>query len=125
VYAFTADEPIKQKTALKFLDHCACVVSTQVIKEFANVLLKKTKIKHENLHKIIQDIISVADVIPETTSHVFSALAVCKRYGYSFYDGLIIAAALEAHCQTLLSEDMKNNQIIEGRLTIQNPFVSK
>jgi len=44
------------------------------------------------------------------------------RYRFSFYDSLIIAAALEANCQTLYSEDMQHGQIIET-LTIQNPFL--
>ncbi|MCL2501341.1 MAG: PIN domain-containing protein [Defluviitaleaceae bacterium] len=122
VYAFTADEPAKQKTALTILDNCFPVVSTQVIKEFAHVLLNKAKNIHESLHFAIQDIITVADVLPETTAHILNALTVCKRYGYSFYDSLIIAAALEANCQTLLSEDMQDNQVIDGRLIIRNPF---
>ena len=41
IYAFTADEPEKQETALKFLNDCLPVISTQVVKEFSNVLLKK------------------------------------------------------------------------------------
>ena len=50
------------------------------------------------------------------------ALDVQARYGYGFYDSLIIAAALEAGCTRLYSEDMQHGQRIEG-LTIENPFV--
>ncbi len=50
-------------------------------------------------------------------------LAVHERYRYSFYDSLIIAAALEAGCTRLLTEDMQDGQRIEG-LTITNPFAS-
>jgi predicted nucleic acid-binding protein len=42
--------------------------------------------------------------------------------GYSFYDSLIIAAALEAGCTRLLSEDLQHGQVIEG-LRIENPFL--
>jgi predicted nucleic acid-binding protein len=42
--------------------------------------------------------------------------------GYSFYDSLIIAAALEAGCTRLLSEDLQHVQVIEG-LRIENPFL--
>lgn len=51
------------------------------------------------------------------------ALRLKSRYHYSFYDSLIIAAALEAGCTRLLSEDMQDGQRIEG-LTISNPFAS-
>ena len=48
-------------------------------------------------------------------------LRIRARYGFSFYDSLIVAAALEAGCTTLYSEDMQDGQRIEG-LTIRNPF---
>jgi len=50
------------------------------------------------------------------------ALKVAERDGVAFYDALIIAAALEAECATLLSEDMQHSRVIDGRLTILNPF---
>ncbi len=44
------------------------------------------------------------------------------RHGFSFYDALIVASALEAGCTTLLSEDMQDGLVVEGRLTLRNPF---
>ena len=44
------------------------------------------------------------------------------NYGFQFYDALIAAAALEAECTTLYSEDFQDGQLIEGRLTVRNPF---
>jgi len=49
------------------------------------------------------------------------ALDLHKRYRYSFYDSLILAAALEASCVRLYSEDFQDGQQIEG-LTLENPF---
>jgi predicted nucleic acid-binding protein len=51
------------------------------------------------------------------------ALNIQGRYGYGFYDSLIIAAALEAACSRLISEDFQDGQRIEG-LRIVNPFAS-
>ncbi|MDZ7728612.1 MAG: PIN domain-containing protein [Dehalococcoidia bacterium] len=51
------------------------------------------------------------------------ALELQDRYRYSFYDSLIIAAALEAGCTRLLSEDLHDGQDIEG-LRIENPFAA-
>ena len=51
------------------------------------------------------------------------ALDVRERYRFSFYDSLIVAAALEAGCTRLLSEDLQDGQVIEG-LRIENPFLA-
>ena len=50
-----------------------------------------------------------------------SGMRIAGRYGYRIYDSLMIAAALEAACFTLYSEDMQHGQVIDG-LTIRNPF---
>jgi predicted nucleic acid-binding protein len=39
------------------------------------------------------------------------------------FDGLIAASALEAECDTLYSEELQDGQVLEGRLTVRNPFV--
>ena len=122
VYAFTADEPQKQDAALKALDACLPVISTQVIKEFSNVLFKKTNLGPQGIKEIIIQIIGVADIINEETGLILSAFDIHKEYQYSFYDSLTIASAIKARCQVLLSEDMQNGQVIGGKLTIVNPF---
>ena len=49
------------------------------------------------------------------------ALRIKGRWKFSFYDALIVAAALEAGCKRLYSEDLQHGQRIEG-LRIENPF---
>ncbi len=49
-------------------------------------------------------------------------MQIAERYGLSIYDALIVSAALMAGCRTLYSEDMQDGQVIEGLLTIRNPF---
>jgi predicted nucleic acid-binding protein len=49
-------------------------------------------------------------------------LAITKRYGYSIYDSLIAASALNAGCVVLYSEDFQHGQRVDG-LTVRNPFV--
>ena len=44
-----------------------------------------------------------------------------RRYRYGLYDALIIAAASDAGCTRLYSEDLQNGQQMDG-VTIQNPF---
>jgi len=58
-----------------------------------------------------------------TLATVHKALDVRERYGFSWYDSLIVAAALAAGCQRLYSEDMQHGQLIDGQLSVINPFV--
>jgi predicted nucleic acid-binding protein len=48
---------------------------------------------------------------------------IAERYGFSVYDSMIIAAAKGAGCTTLFSEDLQHRQVIDGTLTIRNPFL--
>ena len=64
---------------------------------------------------------------PLTLATHEAALGLAERYGFSIYDALIVAAALEAGCATLFSEDMQDGQVVEGqqgRVTIRNPFAA-
>jgi hypothetical protein len=65
------------------------------------------------------DVCSVVPVSKET--HTLGP-AIAERHGFSIYDSMIVAAALLAGCETLVSEDMQDGQTIEGRLLIRNPF---
>jgi len=122
IYAFSSNEPAKQKAALNYLDKYIPVISTQVLKEFTNVLLKKTNFDSQHIKNLISEIVTVAEIADETVSHVVKALELNDHYGYSFYDCLIIAAAIHSNCTILLSEDMQNNQMIDKKLQIINPF---
>lgn len=61
--------------------------------------------------------------VPITLTTHKEALRMAEQYNYNIFDSLILAAALEANCSTLFSEDMRDGQVIEG-LTIRNPFSS-
>ncbi len=56
-------------------------------------------------------------------SYRTGALEIKDRHQYHFYDALIIAAALEAGCERLYSEDLSHGQMI-GALRIENPFLA-
>ncbi len=99
------------------------VVSTQVLAEFCNVALRKLRIDAVDVFQSLTDIRRAFFVYTNTAETIEEAVTLQKRYGYSFYDSLILSAALHAGCDTLYSEDLQHNQIIEGRLRILNPFV--
>ncbi len=98
-------------------------ISVQVLNEFANVARRKLGRPWPEIVQALADIRAVFPApLPLTTATHEAALTLAARYGFAFYDALIAASALEAGCATLLSEDMQAGQVIEGRLTIRNPF---
>jgi len=53
-----------------------------------------------------------------------SGLRIPGNYGFSCDDALIAAAALEADCSMLYSEDFQDGPVIQGRLTVRNPYAA-
>ncbi len=94
------------------------------MKEFANVCLKKKL--HNTDSELIENIrqfksnLFIADITPET---IIEAINLKAETGYSFYDSVIIATALEQGCETLYSKDLQHGQTIKRKLKIVNPFV--
>lgn len=119
VYALL-DEGNKQQIAFALLQS-SCVISTQVLNEFVQVARKKARLEWEEISDLSNAIQTLVEVIPLTQEIHNTGLAIAARYGYGFYDSLIIAAAITTQCNLLVSEDMQNTQTIQ-RLTIHNPF---
>ena len=98
------------------------VISVQVLNEFANVARRKLGLGWPELEQALKDIRRFAEVRPLTVDTHERGMTLAKRYQLSIYDAMIAAAALEAGCATLASEDFSAGQRFEGRLTIRNPF---
>jgi predicted nucleic acid-binding protein len=99
------------------------VVSVQVLNEFANVARRKLGRPWPEVRQALADIRAFCPPpLPITLATHEAALGIADRLGYRLYDSLIIASALEADCARLLSEDMQDGQVVEGRLTIRDPF---
>ena len=62
-------------------------------------------------------------VLPDAEEAFALASALRTNHRFSYWDSLIVAAALDAGCDTLYSEDMQHGQVVEGRLRLVNPFV--
>ena len=98
------------------------VISVQVLNEFANVARRKLGLPWPDVEQALVDIRRFANVQPLLLDTHERGVALAKRYQLSVYDAMIAAAALEAGCTTLASEDFSAGRRIEGRLTIRNPF---
>jgi predicted nucleic acid-binding protein len=99
------------------------VISVQVLNEFVAVARRKMRMPWEDVIEAL-DAIRVLFPYPVaiTIETHEAALEVAQKYGLGIYDSLIVAAAIEAHCSALYSEDLQDGQIINGKLTIRNPF---
>ncbi len=98
-------------------------ISVQVLNELANVLRKKQGRSWSDIESVIDDVDNALDpALPLTDKIHRAALALARDHGLPFYDALIVAAAIEAGCDTLYTEDLQDGRSIGG-LTIRNPFI--
>lgn len=120
VYAVVQDDPRSQQA--EDLLAVGGTVSVQVLNEFADVARRKAK-PWDEVRFAIENIKALCPApLPVTLDTHKEALEIAEKYGYRIYDALIIASALEARCTILYSEDLRDRQIIEKRLTVRNPF---
>jgi len=99
------------------------IISVQVLNEFASVAARKLGMTYAEIGEFLQTIRAVCKTKPLTVETHQLGLDIAERYGFSFYDSLIVSAALLADCSTLYSEDMQHGQKIENRMVITNPFL--
>jgi predicted nucleic acid-binding protein len=100
------------------------VVSYQVIQEFLNVAQKKFRplVTHAVAEGYLKEIVSSMEILPWSMRLMSYGLSIKERYGFSWYDSLIVAAAMQSDCSTLYTEDLQHGQRIEG-LAVVNPFL--
>ncbi|WP_249225560.1 PIN domain-containing protein [Tardiphaga alba] len=97
-------------------------VSVQVLNEMANVSRRKFGMSWQQTSQFINRTVRLFDIWPVTVDIHKDGLRLAERYGFAIYDSFIVAAALAADCDTLWSEDMQAGMVVDGRLTIANPF---
>jgi len=98
------------------------IISEQVLAEVSVNLLKKGGFAEKRLLLILESFYSRYKVV---VSHPFlheKASKIRTKYSLSYWDSMIIAAALDADCTVLLTEDIQHGQIIYNSLKIINPF---
>ena len=99
------------------------VISVQVLNEFTSASLKKIKISTKELDEFLDLFLEIFTIKPLDVETFNSGLRISRRYGYHQYDSMIIAAAIQAGCQRLYSEDLQHKQVIDKKLQIVNPFI--
>lgn len=101
----------------------AACISFQVVQECLNTVMRKAQVglNTEQARLYMETVLLPLMQGVPTAGLYHRALDVQSRYRFSFYDSLIVAAALMAGCSRLLSEDLQDGQRIEG-LVIEDPF---
>ena len=99
------------------------IISTQVLNEFVSMARRKMQMSWNDIRAAIDAILVLCpSPLPITLTLHEAALTIAEKNRYGIYDALVIAAALQAKCRILFSEDLQEGQIIAGQLTIRNPF---
>lgn len=114
---------VKRQRAVEILSDRDLALSAQVLEEFyvqATRVTRDDAISHDAAVGFIMcwSRFPVQEISLETVN---SALAICGRYGFSYWDSVILAAAQAAGCSELLTENMNHGQRI-GSVTIVDPF---
>lgn len=127
IYHLDASDPRKQAIAERIIRQAltggnACI-SYQVIQECLNTALRKAQVTLDIAQgrAYLETVLAPLLRVSASVALYRRALEVQARWGFGFYDSLIVAAALTAGCTRLLSEDLQHGQRIET-LTIHDPF---
>jgi predicted nucleic acid-binding protein len=128
VYAVQPYWPRKSQMARDLLTRRLMVdqilISGQVLSEFTNVAIKKMRMNSQDIQRTLIPFMALCEgIVPITSKLVQSAWALWEKTGVSWWDALIVQAALQANCQVLYSEDLHSGMDFGG-LEVVNPFVS-
>lgn len=100
------------------------IINVQVMNEMTNVMRRKFRSPWPQVDRLLSMISHLLVVNPMTIDINTAGRQLAERYGFSVYDSFIVAAALQADCDTLWSEDMQDGLLVEGRMRIANPFAA-
>lgn len=127
VYAIDASDPAKQGIAIRWLAAAHRtgdgIVSYQVVQEWFNVVLRKAAVplKPDEAIAHYRTLIEPLWRIQSSPELLDTALDLHRRGLFSWWDALIVSAAVHGGCDRLLSEDLQHGRQIAG-IRIQNPF---
>ena len=128
VYAYDAAEPAKQAVAQRLLRQGILeensVISVQVLGEFFNAVTRRIR-RPMTVAEASSAVNSIKalPIVDIDAQLVERAIETLRRYGISYWDALIVAAAERSGCRKLLSEDLNSDQLYHG-IVVVDPFVT-
>ncbi len=127
IYLFDKDSPNKAAVARQLYSRLvrekSGLVSVQVLQEFFVTLSKKfaVALSPDDVEREVRDLSGLLKVIETDVALGLDSIKLSRRYTLSFWDGLIIQAALRSGASVLYTEDLQDGQVFES-LTVCNPF---
>lgn len=121
IYAVTQNDP--RTARAEELLASGGVLSVQILNEFAAVARRKLQMPWAEVGEAVEAFLVLCpSPIPITLDIHEAARTIAEKLGCNIYDALVVSAALEGGCNTLYSEDFQDGQVIDGQLTVRNPF---
>jgi predicted nucleic acid-binding protein len=120
VYSLS-DDPVKADRAEELICGGGWI-SVQVLNELANVLRRKRQMSWPETTLLLTTLRNLLSVAPLTSETHETGISLAQRYGFSIYNSVIVAVALQENCDPLWSEDLQDGMTIENCLRIVNPF---
>lgn len=123
VYAHTVEQGDKRGPLARALvdDGRRFVISTQILSEYYSAMLKN-RASDALIQDNIESMILRCEVLLIDTATIRTAHKLKLRYGFSYWDSLVVASALRGDCGILYSEDLQDGQLIEEQLRVVNPL---
>ena len=122
IYLYSNDDEQKKAACRNALQKYEPIISTQVINELCNVFIRKMKLPHDDVGKVVARVVSFFTLEMINMPEIERALQICKQYKFSYFDSLMLASAISCNAKYILTEDMQDGQEIEG-VMIKNIFV--
>ncbi len=125
LYMFDETDKIKRRRAEELvrrgIETGTVCISYQVVQETLNVATRRLGFSYSDSRTLLADVLAPLWTVHPSRELYERGLALRDRYGFSFYDSMIVAGALESGCDRLYSEDLQHGQQIQS-LTIEDPF---
>jgi predicted nucleic acid-binding protein len=127
VYSFDDRQPAKKERSMTLIQEALAsgggVISTQVVQEFLNIATQKfaVPLKTEDAGNYLRLVLNPLCQVYPSLALYESCLEIRAEAKYSFYDSLILAAAVQAGCEVLYSEDLQDGQDVRG-VRVVNPY---
>ena len=128
VYTFDLTAPRKASRAKELvhdaLDSGNGIISYQVVQEFISAArrLFPSSMSFQEIEKYWEKTLRPLLALHSSPMLFARALEICQAYQISWYDSLIIAAALQGNCKILYTEDLQHGRRF-GDLAVENPFI--
>lgn len=123
LYAFIKSED-NDKTAIaeRLIKDHRIVASSQIVNELCVNLIKKAKLSEPEIQELITSFYKKYSVVNVSKEIMVNASILREEHRFSFWDSMVVSAALFSDVEILYTEDMHDGLIVEGNLSIVNPF---